>query len=89
MSISVHHGDLVLERGSEGILLQLHGGLGVLSQRASWESFSPFPLHGVPHLVLAPGAYGKSFPDESPGNLGLIQVPHTPLLGLMVCPRTL
>lgn len=89
MSISVHRGDLVLERGSEGIVLQLHGGLGVLSQRGFMGEFQPIPFAWGPSACSGPGAYGKSFPDESPGNLGLIQVPHTPLLGLMVSPRTL
>lgn len=56
---------------------------------ASQDSFSPLRLHGVPQLALVLGAYGKPFPDESPGNWGLIQVPHTPLLGLVVSPRTL
>lgn len=42
---------------------------------ATRKSFSPFPLPGGPQLVLAPATYVRPLPDESPGNLGLRQVP--------------
>lgn len=75
-------GDLALRRRSEVTWLQCS-----LPAGATWKNFSP-SFAWKPSLLLGPGAYGRPFPDEPPGNLGLMQAPYRPSQGLSVSSGT-